>query len=523
MSEGEARRRGGREARRQLRAQPLAEELRPVRGGLEGGKYKVLSDAQVRQIHAAALDVLEQIGLANATPSCIEINTAKGAYLNEHGRLCFPRSLVEDTLAIAARRFPVFGQDPKHDLEPWGTKVYFGTAGAAVHMVDCKTREYRESVLQDLYDAARIVDQMEHIHFYQRPLVPRDMQSSMELDINTLYACVAGTTKHIGTSFVKPENFAVGMEMLHLLAGSEAKWRERPFVSLSACFVVPPLKFAEDACHVMEAAVRAGMPVLLLAAGQAGATSPAALAGAVVQEVAECLAGLVYVNAIRPGAPAIFGPWPFVSDLRTGAMSGGSGEQAIQIAACAQLAQFYDLPGGVPAGMTDSKLPDAQHGYEKAMNHVIVANAGANLIYEAAGMQASLLGFTHEGLVIDNDIIGATLRTVRGIEVNEETLSIEAMRQACIGGPGHFLSSAQTLKLMQSEYIYPLVGDRTSPKEWEAWGRTDIVQKAAWKVEEILKGHFPAHIPDAIDAKLRAIAPVRLPREAMRAPAGKAA
>ena len=117
---------------------------------------------------------------------------------------------------------------------------------------------------------------------------------------------------------------------------------------MSCCFVVPPLKFAADACRCLEAAVRAGMPVLLLAAGQAGATSPAALAGAVVQEVAEVLAGLVYVNLISPGHPAIFGPWPFVSDLRTGAMSGGSGEQALLTAACAQMGQFYDLPTGVP-------------------------------------------------------------------------------------------------------------------------------------------------------------------------------
>ncbi len=113
-----------------------------------------------------------------------------------------------------------------------------------------------------------------------------------------------------------------------MIAGGEDKWRARPFVSQSNCFVVPPLKFAQDACACLELAVHGGMPVLLLSAGQAGATAPAALAGAIVQEVAECLAGLVYVNAIKPGHPAIFGTWCFVSDLRTGAMSGGSPEQA---------------------------------------------------------------------------------------------------------------------------------------------------------------------------------------------------
>jgi trimethylamine--corrinoid protein Co-methyltransferase len=257
------------------------------------------------------------------------------------------------------------------------------------------------------------------------------------------------------------------------------------------------------------------MPVLLLPAGQAGATSPAALAGAVVQEVAEALAGLVYVHAIRPGAPAIFGPWPFVSDLRTGAMSGGSGEQALLMAACAQMGHFYDLTVGVASGMTDSKVPDAQAGYEKGYNHALVGNAGANLIYESAGMHASLLGFCLESLVIDDDAIGAALRTIRGIEVDDATLSVDVIRDACIGGPGHFLGHPQTLARMQTDYLYPVVGDRTSPKEWLEQGSTSIVDRAVVKTQEILAGHFPRHVSDEIDRQIRERLPIRLPPERM--------
>ena len=113
-------RRGGREARRAIRAAPLARNQRPVWPGLEGGRYKPLTDADVDKIHRAALDVLEQIGLADAIPSCIEVCTAAGAILNDAGRLIFPIALVEDVLAKAARRFPLHGQDPQHDMEPWG-------------------------------------------------------------------------------------------------------------------------------------------------------------------------------------------------------------------------------------------------------------------------------------------------------------------------------------------------------------------------------------------------------------------
>src|SRR5262249_30915336 len=337
-------------------------------------------------------------------------------------------------------------------------------------------------------------DEMEHIHFFQRAVVCRDLPDPFEMDFNTCYASVMGTSKHVGASWVDPRHLQASLEMLHMIAGGEDKWRARPFVSQSNCFVVPPPKFAQDACRCLELAVEGGMPVLLLSAAQAGATSPAALAGTIVQAVAECLVGLVYVNALKPGAPAIFGTWPFVSDLRTGAMSGGSPEQALLSAACGQMAHFYDLTGGTSSGMTDSKIPDAQAGMEKAYNHALVGNAGANLIYESAGMHASLLGFCLESLVLANDIIGAVQRTIKGIEVSDESIALETIREVCLTGPGHYLGSDQTLRLMQTEYVYPAVGDRRSPNDWAERGASDIVDRAIEKTGYILKRHYPRHV-----------------------------
>ncbi len=517
MSDPEAvmKRRGGRQARRELRATPPPKDQRPVQAGMSGGFYKPLSDRDVERIHRAALDVLEQVGLSDAIPTCVELVTGAGGTLSNEGRLLFPRALVEDALAKAARRFVLHGFDPKHDMEPWDKKVYFGTGGAAVHMVDSETGAYRESTLADLYDIARLVDTLDHIHFFHRPIVLRDMTEPRDLDINTCYAAVSGTTKHAGTSFFQPEHVDEALRMLHMISGGEDKWRARPFVSMTNCFVVPPLKFAEDSCRCLEVAVRGGMPVVLLAAGQAGATSPAALAGAVAQEVAEVLAALVYVNLISPGHPCMFGTWPLVSDLRTGAMSGGSGEQALLTAACAQMAHFYDLPGSMPAGMTDAKVPDAQSGYEKGYTIALAALSGVNLIYESAGMHASLLGCCLDSFVIDNDMLGSIMRTVRGIEVTDESLSIETMRQVCTEGPGHFLGHTQTLDLMEKEYIYPDVADRTSPKEWLEQGSTDLVRRARDRTQEILSRHYPDHISPALDAKIREAFPIKLPRDKM--------
>ncbi len=480
---------------------------------MSSDSYRALTQNDMERIHEAALTILEDIGMGQAIDSCIDVCTRAGAVYGDDGRLRFPRSLVLETVKNAARNFSLHGRDPVHDLELAGNKVHFGTAGAAVHMVDVERREYRDSVLKDLYDAARIVETLDNVHFFQRPLVARDIDDPMDLDINTLYASIRGTTKHVGTSFTLGENVDACLELLYMVAGGEDAFRQRPFVSNSNCFVVPPLKFAEDACQVLEKCVRGGMPVLLLSAGQAGATAPAAIAGAVVQAVAEVLAGLVYVNALSKGHPAIFGTWPFVSDLRTGAMSGGSGEQALLSAACAQMSHFYDLPGGAVAGIADSKMPDVQAGYEKGITNVMAGLSGLNMVYEAAGMHASLLGFSLESLIIDNDMLGQCLRCVRGVEVTDETLSVASIVDVCTNGPGHYLGHEQTLALMQTEYIYPRIGDRTSPKEWVEKGRPDIVETAIAEKNRILAGAGPTLIPAETDAAVRARFDIRLPAD----------
>jgi trimethylamine--corrinoid protein Co-methyltransferase len=498
-----SRRAGGRAARVAARSAPLADNLRPIRPGMPGGQYKPLSDAGVKRIHEAALDALEKIGLSQAPQSGIDIMTAAGAVLGDDGRLRFPRALVEDMLAKAARNITLFGRDAKYDMELSGTRTYFGTAGAAVHIVDVEKREYRDSTSHDLLAASKLVHHLDNIHFFQRAMVCRDVPDNFQMDMNTLYACCAGTTKHVGTSFSDPAHVAGGFDMLHMIAGGEDQWRARPFVSNSNCFVVPPMKFATESCQTMEHCIREGMPILLLSAGQAGATAPAPLATAIVQAVAECLAGVVYVNAMSPGFPAIFGTWPFVSDLRTGAMSGGSGEQGLLTAGCAQMHHFYDLPGGAAGGMSDSKLPDMQAGWEQGILNVMAGLSGLNMVYESVGMHASLLGFCLESLVLGDDLLGQVQRCVRGIDVTEDSVSIETMRSVCLDGPGHYLGHGQTLEVMQTEYVYPVVANRSSPKEWVELGRPDLIQKAIERKNRILADAAPSLIDPAADRAIR--------------------
>ena len=509
------RRSGGRQARKALRAAPLAEAARPVRPGHTGGQFQPLSAGDIAAIVDNVFRILERVGFADATPHCIETCTAAGAVLGSDGRLRMPRGLVERTLTQARRNLVLHGQDPRRDLDLSGTRVHFSTAGAAVMLADPENNLYRDSEARDLYDMARIADDCEHIHMFQRTCVPRDIADDYALDINTAYCSVMGTSKHVGSSWTLAPHVEKTLLMLHMIAGGEAEWRARPFVSQSNCFVVPPMKFAAEALECLRVAVEGGMPVLLLSAGQAGATAPAFLAGTVSQAWAECLGGLVYVNAIEPGAPAILGAWPFVSDLRTGAMSGGSPEQGLLSAACAQVGNHFDLPFGTACGMTDSKFPDFQAGAERAATVLSAALSGANIVYESAGMYASLLGACPESMLLDNDILGAVGRVTRGIEVNADTLSFDEIERICTSGEGHYLGSDNTLQVMQSEYIYPDFSDRTSPTVWEEQGKPVLLKRAIERKHEILARHVPRHVSDEIDARVRAEFPIALSQEAM--------
>lgn len=271
------------------------------------------------------------------------------------------------------------------------------------------------------------------------------------------------------------------------------------------------MKFATESCLVMEACIQGGMPVLLLSAGMAGATAPSTVAGAIVQSVAECLAGLVYVNAVKPGHPAIFGTWPFGLDLRTGAMSVGSGEQALLSAGCAQMHHYYGVPGGAAAGASDSKLPDMQAGWEQMCSNVMAGLSGLNMVYEAAGMHASLLGFCHESLILGDDLIGQALRCLRGIEVSDDTLALDQMTQVCLGGSGHYLGTEQTLARMERDHVYPVLGDRTSPKEWEELGKPDLIDRAIERKTRILADRAAARFDPELDQRIRRQFAIHLP------------
>lgn len=501
---GKPRRRGKLSARQAMHAKRAkAPEINPCPPGPQGGQYKPLSDNDIQQIYANALRILSEIGMGETPPALMQQAISKGAFQNKDNRLCYPVSMIEDTIAGACRQFMMYGRDQKHDFELGGNKVYFGTGGAAVQTLDLDTHTYRAATLKDLYDFTRLADSLANVSWFTRCCVATDLADITDLDINTAYALIKGTTKPIGTSFTLASSVDPVIDMFDIAAGGTGKFRERPFCKAHISPVISPLRYGEDAFDVALACIKRGMPLNNIVAAQSGATSPATIAGMLSATLAETLAALLMVNVFAPGYPMIFSNWPFVIDLRTGSFCGSGGEITLLNAASAQLSNWLGLPSGAASSMSDSKAVDAQMGLEKAMSSLGVGLAGCNMVYESSGMMASLLGASFEAMLIDDEMLSQVYRVLRGIEVNEETLGFDAIKEA-VHGEGHFLGSQHTMAAMQRDYFWPTtLSDRQQPVAWQEGGASDMWQRANTLVRKLLESHKPVYISDENDKKIR--------------------
>jgi len=468
-----------------------------------GGALEPLSPSDCDAIIDHAFALLEEIGLAGTPDRFAAPMIEHGATVRDDGRLRLPRSLVLAALQRSPSTVSLPGFVEDRGLTIGGAGVHIGAGGAAVQTLDAGTQTYRDSTLADLWTMMRVLDESSNVHYGLRPLVARDVEGDLALDINTAFAATLATSKPTGVSFTSAASVDPVVDLFDLALGGEGRFARQPFSMAVVVHVVPPLRFAPEGCEIMERAIERGMIIQTCSAGQTGATSPPSLAGSLAQGLAEILAGVVLADSIKPGHPCIHAFMPFVSDLRTGAMTGGSGEAAVASAAAAQLMRELEIPHAVSAGITESKIADSQAGYEKSYTVTLAAHAGADMVQLSVGMLGSIMVASPESLVIDNDMCGAILRSVRGIDVNPAFLDLEIV-ESVVSGDGHYLGHAQTLELMRSEYIYPELGDRATVAEWVDAGAPSLWGRAEERVAEILAAGRPGHLPITAEREIRA-------------------
>jgi len=472
--------------------------------GLQGGQYRPLSPGQIETIHEASLNILEQTGIAyeQGLEDTVQMLADNGATVDrERKNIKFPRKMISEQVLKAPEKVILCGRDPRNDLNLTENRVHLGTGGAAIKILDPDTDEVRATTLKDLYDISRLVDKLDNIHFLVRPCIPTDIDEK-DYDINMFYTCLSASSKHVMSGVNDEKGLHNVIEMASMIAGGEDKLKERPFISIITSFAISPLKLCTQSTLIMQEANRNRIPVALSSAPMAGSTSPLTMAGTLAQLHAEQLAGITICQLTNPGAPLLYGGIPGLANLKTMGYSGGAVECGMMNAAIHQLANHIKVPNYNSSGLSDSKLPDAQAGYEKAFTTLLASMGGSNYIHHSAGMLESMLTIAHEQYVIDDEIIGNCCKVLRGIDCDAEHLALEVIDS--VGAGGNFMTSAHTMTHMRREYYNGNgVTDRKNRDKWEKEGSLDTRKRAQAIARKILSGPELSYVSEETDKAIR--------------------
>jgi len=453
-----------------------------VRKGLEGGSYKPLSQEDIAQIHDTSMRVIEEVGFQVNSDKALKLfSGVTGAEVD--GRIVrLPRDTVTELVARAPSEVTLYGRKPEHHITLGGTRVYAGTGGTALNIIDVALGDKRRATIHDLKQIAKLVDGLDNIHFFLLPTYPNDVPVE-EVDVNRFFAGLDNTSKHVMGGVYTLDGIMRVIHMAELIAGSAEKLRQEPIISMIIC-AISPLKIDRNYGDMIVAIAEAGIPVVVPAEPLCGATSPVTLAGNLVVQNVDSLTGVCLTQLVKAGTPVVYGSVSSTADLRNLKYLSGPIEMGLLNAGGAQMAQFYRLPYYATGGMSDAKVIDAQCGYESALTNLLCALSGANFIHDAAGLLDFALSVSFEKYVVDNEIIGMIMRAVEGIKVDEETMAFDLIKK--VGPAGHFLSDKHTRKFMRTEHYQPVLSEREDFEVWSTSGGKDTGKRAREKVEEIL-------------------------------------
>jgi trimethylamine--corrinoid protein Co-methyltransferase len=473
-----------------------------VRKGLPGGHYKPLTGEDIQKIHETSLKVFAEVGVQVNSSAARDLFLAAGADVDENSHVVkVPPSLVEELIHKAPPIISLCGRAENGDLdcEIGGKNVYLGTGGTALNVQEPGAQDSRRAILEDVVNMARLVEALDNIHFYMVNVYPSDLPVE-DVDVNRFGAALNHTQKHVMGGVYTIEGVRDVIKMAEIIAGSAQKLRQRPFISMVTC-VISPFVLDDNYAQLTMEAARNRIPVVVPTEPLCGATAPITLAGNLVVQNVDTLAGVMLAQLANPGTPTLYGCISSITDLRDMKYLSGAVEMGLMNAAAAQMAQFYLLPHYVTAGMSDSKVNDAQAGYESAITSLMVALAGGNFIHDAAGFLEFCMTASYDKLVIDNEIIGMIMRAVEGIQVNEETLAFDLIKKT--GPGGHFVSARHTRRHMRSEQYVPQLSDREQRAKWQAAGANDANARACEKVKEILNKPRQSAIPSEARKRIR--------------------
>lgn len=467
------------------------------------GRYTRMAPQTCERIHMASLEILERVGVEVHDAKAREILGGNGADVD--GKMVrLPTYMVERALDIAPSRLTLCDRHGEVAIRAWGYETTFGGGSDCLYVLDHRTGERRKAVLEDVREAATLMDALPNIDFVMSAFLPSDVEQEVYAHYQ-MEAMLNHTAKPI--VFVTPdfEGCVTMVEVCEAVAGGAKEFRQRPFAT---CYinVTSGLVANQGALQKCIYLAEKGLPMLYIPLNAAGVNSPSTTAGCMATMNAGMLLGIVLAQSVRPGTPVAVPGWnggPYNLQTMVGNYVLGD-EQGV----ATSMGKFYDLPVFGLGGSTDSKVLDQQSGAEVALSLFTAHLNGANIVHDCGFMDAGMQG-SLQLIAMCNDWIGFIRAATAPVEVSEETLALDVVEE--LGPTGEYLSHDHTFEHLRDPY-YSELADKRQYDDWVEQGASTMEERAAEQVETILAEHEPEPLPDDVREALREI----VEREASR-------
>jgi trimethylamine--corrinoid protein Co-methyltransferase len=460
---------------------------------------EVLSEEGLELIEHNADTILETVGIEfRDAPDAIRLLKDAGCDV-DGDRVRFPRGLARQLIqATAPREFVQHARNPANDVRIGGDATVLAPAYGSPFVLDMD-RGRRYGTIEDFRNFVKLTYLTPFLHHSGGTVCePVDLPVNKR-HYDMVYAHLRYSDKPFMGSVTHPRRAADTVEMARIVFGADAL--ETGTYILSLINANSPLVWDATMLGAAREYASANQAVIMTPFILAGAMSPATVAGAATQTLAEAMAGMAYVQLVRPGAPVVFGSFASSMSMQSGAPTFGTPEPALVLFTLAACARRLGVPFRSGGNLTASKLPDAQAAYESANTFLPTMLAGVNFVLHAAGWLEGGLVMGYEKFAMDLDQCGMAARFQQGVDLSPNGQALEAIIE---NGPGqHFLGAAHTLANFETAFYRSTIADNNSYEQWEAEGSKDAMQRANAVWKQMLADYEPPPFDEAVDEELR--------------------
>ena len=463
--------------------------------------FSFLKTDEIRYVHEASLEILEETGLLVRNRKARERFAEHGAHVDHETEIVrIPSAVVEKYLAMVPPTITLRGRDSACDVTFPRDLPVIATASSAPDIVDPVSGMTRRATSDDIARIAHLVNELPGYDVFSISVLADDAPPG-QFNLSRFYPALKNCLKPCRTSVPDVREAQQVLKLGELIAGSKAAYQERPFINFGYCAIVSPLTMDYDSTEMLMYYAENDITAYGTIAPMGGINTPLTLPGMLTLMNAEWLATASLAQMSKPGTAQIYNFLPVFADMRDGAYAPGAIEIGMMTSAVCQMARFYNVPGGGYLGLTNSKVADAQAGFEKGMSPLLGALSGVDFIV-MGGLLDALMSFDFGQAAIDNEIAMMLKRVRQGFDFSTESVSLEEIKAT--GPAGIYAANPATLERMHSATFMPELADRKLREVWQQEGASSIHQRALNKALEILSSSNPAAFDPAVDHRIRA-------------------